>query len=119
MGCRPNNIPHWLFLWVPPPLFSSGVCVGGVCVCGCVLCVCVSVGGCVVCVCVVGVCVCGGVCFVCVCVCVCVCVFVNLCLWMQVHSALKDTLPHLDPFLQVDRSEERRVGKECRSLLSP
>ena len=59
------------------------VCVGVFCVCAlCVLCVCVSVGGCVV--------------------CVCVCVFVNLCLWMQVHSALKDTLPHLDPFLQVD-----------------
>ena len=80
------------------------VCVGVLCVCGCVLCVCVV---CVVCVCVCGCVVCVWVCFVCVCLwvgvlCVCVCVFVNLCLWMQVHSALKDTLPHLDPFLQVD-----------------
>src|SRR4029434_11319995 len=43
-----------------------------------------------------------------VCVCVCVCVYV--CVWAP---------PDLPVEFEGDRSEERRVGKECRSRWSP
>src|SRR4029434_8476894 len=93
------------------------VCVWGwfwVCVCGDGFgCVCVCVGV-VLCVCVLGwfgVCVCGDV-FVCVCVCVWVCAHRSgtpPCAIQRAENCKRATM----------RSEERRVGKECRSRWSP
>src|SRR4029434_6021309 len=46
----------------------------------------------------------------CVCMCVCVCIHVGVCMYLCVCVCVFVTL--------YFRSEERRVGKECRSRLS-
>src|SRR4029434_3152578 len=87
---------HWGMCSNPWPLALSSHPSGFVCMLGCVcVCMCTSVGLCV------WVCVCGCACvgvFVRVCICTSVCVWVCVCVFA--------------------RSEERRVGQECRSRCS-
>ena len=39
--------------------------------------------------------------------------------WISNYEFVKEMLPQAEVYVYEDRSEERRVGKECRSRWSP
>src|SRR4029434_2911620 len=82
-------------------LYSLFMCIKNMQVC---VCVCVCVGACVC------VCVC-----ICVCVCVCVCDYVCVCGCLCVFVCGFGCVWACGCICMSSRSEERRVGKVCRS----